>query len=113
MAGAFLRRNDADRGEFYGLLLLAAIGAMVMATAVDLLIVFLGLELLSISLYVLNAFQRGHAISIEAGLKYFVVGAFASAFVLYGIALLYGDGRQHQPPGHGTRRDRRRRPRAR
>jgi NADH-quinone oxidoreductase subunit N len=90
MSGAFLRRNDVDRGEFYSLLLLAAIGAMVMAASVDALTLFLGLELLSIPLYVLNGFLRGHAISIEAGLKYFVVGAFASAFVVYGFALMYG-----------------------
>jgi len=90
MAGPFLRRNDADRGEFYSLLLLAAVGAMVMASSIDALALFLGLELLSIPLYVLNAFLRNSPISIEAGLKYFVVGAFASAFVVYGIALLYG-----------------------
>jgi NADH-quinone oxidoreductase subunit N len=90
MAGPFLRRNDSDHGEFYALLLLAAVGAMVMASAVDALSLFLGLELLSIPLYVLNAFLRKTAISVEAGLKYFIVGAFASAFLVYGIALLYG-----------------------
>ncbi len=90
MAGPFLRRNDCERGEFYSLLLLATVGAMVMASSVDALSLFLGLELLSIPLYVLNAFLRRTAISVEAGLKYFVVGAFASAFVVYGIALLYG-----------------------
>jgi len=90
MAGPFLRRVEADHGEFYTLLLLAAVGAMVMAASVNLLPIFLGLELLSIPLYVLNAFLRRTAISLEAGLKYFVVGAFASAFVVYGMALLYG-----------------------
>jgi len=90
MAAPFLRRNDADHGEFYSLLLLAAVGAMTMAASVDALSLFLGLELLSIPLYVLNAFLRKIPISVEAGLKYFVVGAFASAFVVYGIALLYG-----------------------
>lgn len=90
MAGPFLRRVGADHGEFFTLLLLAAVGAMVMAASVNLLTVFLGLELLSIPLYVLNAFLRRTAISLEAGLKYFVVGAFASAFVVYGMALLYG-----------------------
>jgi NADH-quinone oxidoreductase subunit N len=63
---------------------------MVMVSSVNLLPLFLGLELLSIPLYVLNAFLRRNQVSIEAGLKYFVVGAFASAFVVYGIALLYG-----------------------
>jgi NADH-quinone oxidoreductase subunit N len=90
MAGPFLRRNDADHGEFYSLLLLAAVGAMVMASSVDALPLFLGLELLSIPLYVLNAFLRRNPVSVEAGLKYFIVGAFASAFVVYGFALLYG-----------------------
>ena len=90
MAGPFLRREESDYGEFYSLMLLAAVGAMVMASSVDLLPLFLGLELLSIPLYVLNAFLRRNPISVEAGLKYFVVGAFASAFVVYGIALLYG-----------------------
>lgn len=90
MAGPFLRRLDLDHGEFYSLLLFAAVGASVMAASVDALPLFLGLELLSIPLYVLNAFLRQVPISLEAGLKYFVVGAFASAFVVYGIALLYG-----------------------
>ena len=90
MAGPFLRRVKADHGEFYSLLLLAAVGAMVMAASVNLLTIFLGLELLSIPLYVLNAFLRRTGISLEAGLKYFVVGAFASAVLVYGMALLYG-----------------------
>ena len=90
MAGPYLRRNDADHGELYALLLLATVGAMVMASAVDALAVFLGLELLSIPLYVLNAGFRNRPTSIEAGIKYFIVGAFASAFMVYGIALLYG-----------------------
>jgi len=90
MAGPFLARNQIDRGEFYSLLLLSGIGAMIMACSVDALALFLGLELLSIPLYVLNAFLRKTAISVEAGLKYFIVGAFASGFLVYGIALLYG-----------------------
>lgn len=90
MAGPFLRRTGVENGEFYSLTLLAAVGAMVMASSVNLLPLFLGLELLSIPLYVLNAFLRRNQNSVEAGLKYFIVGAFASAFVLYGIALLYG-----------------------
>jgi len=90
MAGPFLRRTGNQRCEFYSLLLFAAIGAMVMAASVDVLGMFLGLELLSIPLYVLNAFLRKVPISLEAGLKYFIVGAFASAVLVYGIALLYG-----------------------
>jgi NADH-quinone oxidoreductase subunit N len=90
IAGSFLRRTDTDHGEFYSLLLLAAVGAMVMASSVDAIPLFLGLELLSIPLYVLNAYLRRIAVSVEAGLKYFIVGAFASAFLVYGLALLYG-----------------------
>jgi NADH-quinone oxidoreductase subunit N len=63
---------------------------IVMATAVDLIIVFLGLELLSLPLYILAAFQRENPKSLEAGLKYFLLGAFSSAFFLYGIAMVYG-----------------------
>lgn len=90
VAGPFLQRVDAQRGEFYALLLLSSAGAMLMASADDLLIVLIGLELLSMPLYVLNAFLRSTAVSLESGLKYFVVGSFASAFAVYGIALLYG-----------------------
>ncbi len=90
IAAPFFRRLDRDRGETYALLLLAATGAMFMASSTDLLVIFLGLELLSIPLYVLNAALKDVAISLEAGLKYFVVGAFAAGFTVYGIALLYG-----------------------
>ena len=90
LSGPYLTRTKARYGEFYGLLVWAAVGAMVMAKADHLLVVFVGLELLSISLYVLNAFHRDSGISLEAGWKYLVVGAFASALLLFGIALLYG-----------------------
>jgi NADH-quinone oxidoreductase subunit N len=90
MAGPYLARTQSRYGEFYGLLLWGAVGAMTMAKADHLVVVFIGLELLSISLYVLNAFHRNSGISLEAGWKYLVVGAFASAFLLFGIALLYG-----------------------
>jgi len=90
MAGPFMRRTATECGEFYALILFATVGSMVMACSVNLLTIFLGLELLSIPLYVLNAFFRRYEVSVEAGLKYFVVGAFASGFVAYGMALLYG-----------------------
>jgi NADH-quinone oxidoreductase subunit N len=90
IAGPYLARTAASYGEFYGLLLFSAVGAMVLAKADSLLVVFIGLELLSISLYVLNAFHRESGVSLEAGWKYLVVGAFASALLLFGIALLYG-----------------------
>jgi NADH-quinone oxidoreductase subunit N len=90
MADPYLTRTQARYGEFYGLLLWAAVGAMTMAKANHLLVVFVGLELLSIALYVLNAFHRDSLLSLEAGWKYLVVGAFSSAVFLFGAALLYG-----------------------
>ncbi len=90
IADPYLKRTLVRFGEFHALLLWAAVGAMVMAKADHLLPVFIGLELLSICLYVLNAFHRDSLISLEAGLKYLVVGAFASGLLLFGIALLYG-----------------------
>jgi NADH-quinone oxidoreductase subunit N len=90
MAGPYLARTGARFGEFYGMLMWSAVGAMVLAKADHFLAVFVGLELLSISLYVLNAFHRDSGVSLEAGWKYLVVGAFASALLLFGIALMYG-----------------------
>jgi NADH-quinone oxidoreductase subunit N len=86
----YLRRQQAEFGEYYVLVLFAALGMMLMAGAADLLVVFLGLELMSVSLYVLAGFFRRRAQGNEAALKYFLLGAFASGFFLYGIALLYG-----------------------
>ncbi|MDR7426230.1 MAG: NADH-quinone oxidoreductase subunit N [Armatimonadota bacterium] len=86
----YLRRTGLERGEYYALLLFACLGAMVMAAAGDLIVLFLGLETLSIPLYVLAAFRRGNVRSQEAGMKYFLLGSFSTAFFLYGVALLYG-----------------------
>ena len=90
VADPYLARTQSRYGEFFGLLLWAAVGAMTMAKANHLLVVFVGLELLSIALYVLNAFHRESALSLEAGWKYLVVGAFSSAVFVFGAALLYG-----------------------
>ena len=80
-----------NRGpEIYALYLVAAIGGIVMASANDLIVLFLGLETLSLALYVLAASNRRSSESAESGIKYFVLGGFASAFFLYGIALVYG-----------------------
>ncbi len=84
------RREGLHIGEFYALVLLATVGMLVLVGARDLILVFLGLELMSIAVYVLTGFNRNDPRSAEAGLKYFLVGAFASAFILYGIALMYG-----------------------
>ena len=86
----YLRREDLDGPEMYSLLLMSAAGGIVMAMANDLIVVFLGLETLSIALYVMCGFHLRRKQSQEAGLKYFVLGAFSSAFLLYGIALVYG-----------------------
>ena len=87
---ASLERDRRNQGEFYALLLFAAAGTIVMVRGVDLLVVFLGLELMSLSLYVLAAWYRDVPAATEAALKYFLMGALASAFLLYGIATLYG-----------------------
>lgn len=86
----YLERESLDVGEFYALLLFASVGMMILAGAQDLLLIFVGLEMMSISVYVLTAFNREDPRSAEAGLKYFLIGAFASAFFIYGVALLYG-----------------------
>lgn len=77
-------------GEYYCLILLASIGMMLMASAGDLIVLYSGLELMSLSTYVLAGFLRNDISSNEAGLKYFLLGTFASAILLYGIAILYG-----------------------
>ena len=86
----YIRREGQEAGEFYILVLLSALGMMLMASAGDLIIVFLGLETMSIALYVLTGFFRHRLEAGEASMKYFLIGAFASAFFLYGIALIFG-----------------------
>ena len=86
----YLEREDVLVPEYYVLLLLATLGMMLMAGAEDLMVLFLGLELMSVSVYVLAGINRRSAPAAEAALKYFLLGAFASGFLLYGIALVYG-----------------------
>jgi NADH-quinone oxidoreductase subunit N len=90
LAYGYVKRMGIERGEYYTLLLFSVTGMMLMAQAADLIIVFLALELLSIPLYVLAAFARPRMQSEEAGMKYFLLGAFATGFVVYGIALVFG-----------------------
>jgi NADH-quinone oxidoreductase subunit N len=90
LAFGYIRRTGLERGEYYTLLLFSIAGMMLMTQAADLIILFLALELLSIPLYVLAAFARPNVESEEAGLKYFLIGAFSSGFVVYGIALIFG-----------------------
>jgi NADH-quinone oxidoreductase subunit N len=86
----YVKRTRIHHAEYYALLLCATLGMIVMAAANDLITMFLGLELMSLALYVLVGFRRGSLESNEAALKYFLLGAFASGFLLYGIALIYG-----------------------
>jgi len=86
----FLRALDLDHGEYYILLLGATAGMLLLAAATSLMTIFLGIELLSISLYVLSSFARTALRSQESGMKYLLLGGFASGFLLYGMALIYG-----------------------
>ncbi len=86
----YLEREGMLAPEYYTLVLLAAVGMMFLAGAEDLIVLFLGLEVMSVAIYVLAGYDRRNVFSAEAALKYFLVGAFASAFLLYGIALIWG-----------------------
>lgn len=86
----YLRAKRIPFGEFYPLVLWSAVGAMIMCATDNLLVIFLGLEILSIALYVMAGMSRSEEKSEESALKYFLLGAFASGFLLYGIAFIYG-----------------------
>ena len=86
----YLAERGLESGEYYVLVLLSTVGMMLMTSAGDLIVVFLALELLSIPLYVLAGFARPRADSEESAMKYFLLGAFASGFFVYGVALTYG-----------------------
>lgn len=90
LADDYLRREGIDGPELYVLFMLAALGGVVMASANDLIVLFLGLEILSIAMYVMAASHRKRSQSQESGLKYFILGGFSSAFFLYGVSLIYG-----------------------
>ena len=87
---SYMEREGCNHGELYPLILFAVVGMMLMASGTDLMTIFLGLEVMSVSLYVLAGFNRGNRKSNEAGLKYFLLGAFSTGFMLYGMALIYG-----------------------
>jgi NADH-quinone oxidoreductase subunit N len=101
ISSVWIENENLPAGEFHSLLLFATSGMMLMASAGDLVIVFLGLEILSIATYVLAGFRRTDMRSNESSLKYFILGSFASAFLLYGIALVYG-GTATGPDSPGT-----------
>jgi NADH-quinone oxidoreductase subunit N len=89
-ARATLAPRDMLKGEFFTLTLFVLLGIGVMSSANNFLVVYLGLELMSLSLYALAALRRDHAVSTEAAMKYFVLGALASGFLLYGLSMMYG-----------------------
>ena len=86
----YIQQKGINYGEYYALMLFSTSGAMLMATSRELITIFIGLEVLSIALYVLSGFARTEARSEESAMKYFLLGAFSSGFFLYGIALVYG-----------------------
>jgi NADH-quinone oxidoreductase subunit N len=89
-SAGYLSRFGMDRGEFVAMVFFAATGMVVLVSAFDLISVFLGIELMSLAVYVLVAFRRRDFLSNEAALKYFIIGAFAIGFFLYGVSLIYG-----------------------
>jgi NADH-quinone oxidoreductase subunit N len=86
----YLENETMQHGEYFALVLFATLGMMIMASGTELITIFLGIELMSISLYVLAGYTRTRKISNESALKYFLLGSFATGFLLYGIALIYG-----------------------
>jgi NADH-quinone oxidoreductase subunit N len=89
-ARPYIARRDMLSGEFFTLSLFVLLGVSVMVSANNFLVVYLGLELMSLSLYALTALRRDHAVATEAAMKYFVLGALASGFLLYGLSMMYG-----------------------
>ena len=102
IANVWVDGEQLPAGEFHSLLLFATVGMMLMASGNDLVIVFLGLEILSIATYVMAGFRRTDVRSNESSLKYFILGSFSSAFLLYGIALVYGATSIAEPGPGGT-----------
>ncbi|KAA0891588.1 NADH-quinone oxidoreductase subunit N [Oryzomonas rubra] len=86
----YMEREGCNHGELYPLILFTVVGMMLMAAGTDLMTIFLGLEVMSVALYVLAGFNRASLKSNEAGLKYFLLGCFSTGFLLYGMALTYG-----------------------
>jgi NADH-quinone oxidoreductase subunit N len=86
----YLAVQGIRAGEYYGLILFGTVGMMLMSSAVELVLVFIALEISSISTYILAGFRRKTATSIESSLKYFLLGSFATAFFLYGVAMMFG-----------------------
>ena len=117
LSPSYLRETGIDRGEYYALVLFAIVGMLGLVSALELVAVFVALEIMSVAVYALAGLHRDRAESQEAALKYFITGSFSSAFFLYGVALLYGltgthVAGAHRPgaaDGRGRARRRRRR----
>ena len=90
ISSIWIQREDVPAGEYHALLMFATFGMMLMAAGNDLVVIFLGLETLSIATYVMAGLRKGDLKSNESSMKYFILGSFASAFLLYGMALVYG-----------------------
>ena len=90
LSAEYNERNGMKAGEYYSLILLCTVGMIVLASSTDMIMIFLGIEIVSICLYVLAGFRRDDPVSNEAALKYFLLGAFATGFLLYGMTLIYG-----------------------
>ena len=97
-----VEREGLPAGEYYALMLFSLSGMMLMAMATDLLVIFLALEVLSLAIYVLTGIRRDSPVATEAALKYFLLGAFASAFFLYGISFTYGLREHEARPRRGA-----------
>ncbi len=90
LAGGYLKEHHLERGEYYVLVIFSALGAMILARAVDLITLFIGLETMSLGVYCMIAYRRTSIRATEGALKYFLLGSFAAAILLFGTALLYG-----------------------
>lgn len=102
LASTYLENRNLQHGEYYSLVLFSTSGAMLMAAASELIVLFVAIEILSVALYVLAGFARTDRRSEEAAIKYFLLGAFAAGFLLYGIALIYGGSAGVVPGQVGT-----------
>ena len=89
LAGGYLREHGMERGEFYVLILFSAFGGMILARSTDLLTLFVGLETMSLGVYAMAAYRRTSARAVEGAIKYFLLGSFAAAILLFGAAMLY------------------------
>jgi NADH:ubiquinone oxidoreductase subunit 2 (subunit N) len=100
---AHQRAHDWESGEYYGVLLLAVAGMAILAQAGNLVTIFIGIETMSIGVYVMTALRRRSRRGNEAAMKYFLMGAFATGFLLYGMALVYGAAGTTEPGAHAAR----------